>query len=314
MGTVALLDTRFYEGNAPSSFIKSYEGEAGRFGLIGCHTVDTVTRYCTLRFKFSNDAALSGLRLSLKTCGANQAQGFAVAVYISDEPEEYINRTGTAGSFARFTVGAEKDYEVEIPCEVLPGTHYLFLVPARGIGYNADVFAEGSSLGGSFLSVPSIMNEQAFRCDSSGTADENGLFISVRADVVWTAEEGSAALSCSYKVPGGVDCSPISLQSGIPRIIGGSLSPDSSLLVSLRLAYSSGGATKYKTASVTIPTRLWAFHIREGGRGAAFGKTAEADYELQLPPGWSIRLGGTALSEQLLIALLRAAEEGSSGS
>ena len=53
-----------------------------------------------------------------------------------------------------------------------------------------------------------------------------------------------------------------------------------------------------------VPSASVAFHLREGGTGAAFGKYAETDGELQLPASWRLRIGTAALSASDLSALL----------
>lgn len=40
-----------------------------------------------------------------------------------------------------------------------------------------------------------------------------------------------------------------------------------------------------------LPSQSWALHIRSGGLGAAFGKAAEADYQLQIPDTWEYYKG-----------------------
>lgn len=303
MSSISILQKQYYENGSPSTWLKNYNGASYSFGMIGRRQSGSVLHNCVVRLKFSIDTPVSAITLTLNTTGANSSS-FTVGCYVSASAEEYINYCGTSGSLTQFTVNSTHDYTVTIPIELYPGTYYLFLVPGSSAGYYADVFANQNSLSATFISVPSIISETAFRCDSSGTADENGMYILARAGVVWSGTAGSCTLKCRFKATGGAESGWYTMTPGQATILGGALSPDTSYTVTIQLEYANGGVTKTKIAAVTIPTRLWAFHLREGGRGAAFGKTAETDYELQLPAGWKIRIGNTALGEAQLAALL----------
>ena len=51
--------------------------------------------------------------------------------------------------------------------------------------------------------------------------------------------------------------------------------------------------------TVTIPTAAVAFHLKSGGRAAAFGKYAEHENTLELAADWDLRYKGKVLADYL---------------
>ena len=67
------------------------------------------------------------------------------------------------------------------------------------------------------------------------------------------------------------------------------ISPDRSYVALLVLTDSLGNTARYEE---NIPTEKVAFHLKEGGKGAAFGKAAETEGVLELAEDWHLKLTG----------------------
>ena len=106
---------------------------------------------------------------------------------------------------------------------------------------------------------------------------------------------GAWALACA--------AGAATVTSGTLSVFGGGLI-DTQYTYSARITLTDtlGQKTQYEC---DIPTAAVAFHLREGGSGAAFGKYAEAERELQLPATWLLRIGSATISEADIEALKR---------
>lgn len=151
---------------------------------------------------------------------------------------------------------------------------------------------------------PTLSTIEAFRCNAQGEESPSGTYISVKATANISSLGGlnSAELSVKYKEPGGEYGTAVTLSSGVPAIIGGGLISITSSYVLLITVVDL--LTMQAESEATIPTESVAFHIRNGGKGAAFGKYCEQDNRLELPEGWQIKIGSTTLSEAQLQSLL----------
>ena len=83
------------------------------------------------------------------------------------------------------------------------------------------------------------------------------------------------------------------LSSGVTGIISGSavISTDRSYVAKLVITDSLGNTAEFEDS---IPTERVAFHLKEGGNGAAFGKAAETEYVLELAEDWELKGGKKA--------------------
>ena len=83
------------------------------------------------------------------------------------------------------------------------------------------------------------------------------------------------------------------LSSGVTGIISGSavISADRSYVAKLVITDSLGNTAEFEDS---IPTERVAFHLKEGGNGAAFGKVAETEYVLELAEDWELKGGKKA--------------------
>ena len=139
--------------------------------------------------------------------------------------------------------------------------------------------------------VAPVMTEQAvFRCDSQGTADEDGTYFSVKATISYSPLNGQnvGVLTAAAAAAGGSYGTETTLTSGVVSLLS-SYSADTSYTVRIT-GYDTLGNTVYYYA--TIPTRKWAMKFRSNGRGVAFGKAAETNDLFEIAPDWDVKIGG----------------------
>lgn len=136
---------------------------------------------------------------------------------------------------------------------------------------------------------PKISGVSVYRCDSSGTADDDGTYYSVKATATVSSlnNQNTGTLTGALAAAGGSYGTAYSLTSGT-RAIKGTISADTSYSVKLTVTDSLGNTTTYYAR---IPTRKWAMKFRPTGNGVAFGKAAEYDNAFEVNPDWYIRHG-----------------------
>lgn len=121
---------------------------------------------------------------------------------------------------------------------------------------------------------PKLSGISVLRCDSAGTADSGGEYLKVRASAACSAVDGRNGVSLTVRIRpvGGAWGEPVTLESGVFTI----LPADSEVVYEGEFsAVDTLGSTK--TVTAMSGTGAVAFHLREGGQGAAFGKRAESD-------------------------------------
>lgn len=138
---------------------------------------------------------------------------------------------------------------------------------------------------------PAITSSSIFRCDSSGVADSSGAYISVTGTASVSSINGlnDYELQARYKPANGSWSGWYSLDSGDPKVIGGSLSPSTTYKVEIYLHDTP--MNNSATTSATVPTEDVTFNLKDGGKGAAFGKYAETDNLLDLASTWQLAQG-----------------------
>ena len=131
---------------------------------------------------------------------------------------------------------------------------------------------------------PRITNFNAYRCDSNGTADENGTYIKVEANwetdnpirqsvtgsgikIYWGTSESYSTVNIIYNLP--------TTNGSINKIIGGgNVSPEESYYVQIYV----NDVTGYnETAKYPIPTASYPIDIKKYGKGIAFGGVASEE-------------------------------------
>lgn len=152
---------------------------------------------------------------------------------------------------------------------------------------------------------PTITAMDVFRSDSQKAKDDDGNYLCAKCTAGCTSLNGknSVTLTGSYKQNGASSYgTETAMESGVYTLVNSTeVSNAVSYIVRLKATDALGNVTVYEQL---VSTKAVAFHLKSGGQGAAFGKLSEADNELELAPGWSLKIGNTVLSEAQLQALL----------
>ena len=138
--------------------------------------------------------------------------------------------------------------------------------------------------------LPSIVSSAVFRCESDGTPDDAGQFVSVYCQALCSDIGGRNALTVrvrSRRADGGWS-GYTTLENGAERVLSG-FAADASYEVELSAVDTLGGS---KAVVYDIATERAAFHLGDGGRSGAFGKFAEKDNTLEC--AWDAQFYGNA--------------------
>ena len=142
---------------------------------------------------------------------------------------------------------------------------------------------------------PALVGADLFRSDGEGTAADGGVHIAGVARARYSALGGlnSVTIKGYWKSVGGSYGAGETLTVGAVGLVTGDveISADRSYIALLVLTDSLGNSARYEE---NIPTEQVAFHLKEGGNGAAFGKAAETEYVLELAEDWELKGGKKA--------------------
>ena len=142
---------------------------------------------------------------------------------------------------------------------------------------------------------PALTGAMLYRADGDGAASDSGTHIAGRATANYSSigGENAAAIRGYWKAVGGSYGSGEALSSGVTGIISGNavISTERSYVAKLVITDSLGNTAEFEDS---IPTERVAFHLKEGGNGAAFGKAAETEYVLELAEDWELKGGKKA--------------------
>lgn len=124
---------------------------------------------------------------------------------------------------------------------------------------------------------PALSDLALYRSDEDGTANRAGLCIYAKATLSWSDIGGKN--SCSMKgyyrlQSGSYPAAGTEMTSGVGILLTVAAAATSTYVAKITAVDSLGNTAAYEA---TIPTDSVAFHIREGGQGAGFGKYAEED-------------------------------------
>lgn len=140
---------------------------------------------------------------------------------------------------------------------------------------------------------PALVGADLFRSDGEGAAADGGAHIAGVARVRYSELGGlnSVTLKGYWKSVGGGYGAGETLTVGAVGLVTGNveISADRSYVALLVLTDSLGNTARYEE---NIPTEKVAFHLKEGGKGAAFGKAAETEGLLELAEDWHLKLTG----------------------
>ena len=140
---------------------------------------------------------------------------------------------------------------------------------------------------------PVLVGADLFRSDAEGAAADSGTHIAGLASARFSGLGGlnSVTLKGYWKPVGANYGEGTALTVGTVGLVTGEveISTDRSYVALLVLTDSLGNSARYEE---NIPTEKVAFHLKEGGKGAAFGKAAETDGLLELAEDWHLKLSG----------------------
>lgn len=129
---------------------------------------------------------------------------------------------------------------------------------------------------------PTITGAQVYRSNASKAASDTGQYITAKATPGFTSLNGKnrATLTAKYKPVGGSYGSAVTLSSNTLTIINAStISTLTSYTVLLEVSDLLGYKATYEA---NVLSQSAAFHLKSGGKGAAFGKVSEKDNTLEI--------------------------------
>lgn len=150
--------------------------------------------------------------------------------------------------------------------------------------------------------APALVEADLFRADENAKESDSGTHIGgiAKAKVSDLGGKNTYTLKGCWKAVGGSYGSGTEMQSGTATLVTGEaeISVDKSYTAKIVLTDKLGNTASYEEI---IPTEKVAFHLRAGGKGAAFGKVAEQENVLELAEDWEMQ-GGKKVSAQSLQA------------
>lgn len=134
-------------------------------------------------------------------------------------------------------------------------------------------------------SSPSLSGVSTYRCNSGGTADEDGTYFRAYAGISFASCSGKNSVSCTvkYKASNGSSWTTAGALSSQTAAVfgGGGLNAETSYDVRYELS----DAFTTVTYDSYVSSAFFLMHFKRGGKGMAIGKTAETDnlFEVGLP-------------------------------
>lgn len=152
---------------------------------------------------------------------------------------------------------------------------------------------------------PTITDVSIYRSDSWKDQTDDGHYICAKGKAGCTSLNGknTVTLTGAYKQSGASEYgSEYPMQNETATLINRTeVSETVSYMVRLTATDRLGNSSYFEKV---VPTKAITFHLKAGGKGAAFGGYASADNTLELADGWKLKIGGTTLTEAQLISLL----------
>lgn len=154
---------------------------------------------------------------------------------------------------------------------------------SRGLTAWEDVAVELES-----YAPPMLVGAALYRADGEGAAADSGTHIAGLATAKFSSIGGrnTATIKGYWKSVGGSYGEGVTLPFGAVGLVTGDveIAADRSYTAKIVVTDSLGNSTEFEE---NIPTEQVAFHLKEGGKGAAFGKAAEQDELLDV--AWDAR-------------------------
>ena len=155
--------------------------------------------------------------------------------------------------------------------------------------------------------APTLAGIEVYRSDGQGTADDEGAYIALKATAAFAPLEGKNSLTLQgrYRAVAGAWSDWTAMAQGEMTLLGGALLSTASYEAQIQAVDGVGNAANY---TQRIPTAQVAFHLKEGGQGAAFGMYQEKDKRLSIPGDWKYYRGDEDM-EATLKELIQTAQE-----
>lgn len=173
-------------------------------------------------------------------------------------------------------------------------TFYVYVKDGRGrtsnevsVTISVDAYSE-----------PNVVSTTAYRCNSSGIADEEGTYAKIGITATYSNITGnSMTINSKYYAstsPSTKTTAVDNMTSGTEYLIGGgALSSSTTYYIEYTLTDTVGSTV---TVNVLVQTASYSIHVKNGGAGVAFGKTSEVSNAVEINPGWNMYYKGNVVA------------------
>ena len=259
--------------------------------LVGTKTVTfTATVPQSMKPALTNGwAAVSYDNSGTKASGiAAWVQGYSKAKAVFNGSKVTCKQGASIAKYAVTYLGKtveESPYRTET-ISTTSATVRCTVTDSRGLTAWEDVTVELES-----YAPPTLVGAALYRADGEGAAADSGTHIAGLATAKFSSigERNTATIKGYWKSVGGSYGEGVTLPFGAVGLVTGDveIAGDRSYTAKIVVTDSLGNSTEFEE---NIPTEQVAFHLKEGGQGAAFGKAAEQDELLDV--AWDARFQG----------------------
>ena len=259
--------------------------------LVGTKTVTfTATVPQSMKPALTNGwAAVSYDNSGTKASGiAAWVQGYSKAKAVFNGSKVTCKQGASIAKYAVTYLGKtveESPYRTET-ISTTSATVRCTVTDSRGLTAWEDVTVELES-----YAPPTLVGAALYRADGEGAAADSGAHIAGLATAKFSSIGGrnTATIKGYWKSVGGSYGEGVTLPFGAVGLVTGDveIAGDRSYTAKIVVTDSLGNSTEFEE---NIPTEQVAFHLKEGGQGAAFGKAAEQDELLDV--AWDARFQG----------------------
>ena len=259
--------------------------------LVGTKTVTfTATVPQSMKPALTNGwAAVSYDNSGTKASGiAAWVQGYSKAKAVFNGSKVTCKQGASIAKYAVTYLGKtveESPYRTET-ISTTSATVRCTVTDSRGLTAWEDVTVELES-----YAPPMLVGAALYRADGEGAAADSGTHIAGLATAKFSSigERNTATIKGYWKSVGGSYGEGVTLPFGAVGLVTGDveIAGDRSYTAKIVVTDSLGNSTEFEE---NIPTEQVAFHLKEGGQGAAFGKAAEQDELLDV--AWDARFQG----------------------
>ena len=242
----------------------------------GSTKIGSATKNFTLSVPASVTPEISSLTVTAANDEAVLGQAFAVSLSRAQWTCEAVPGDGAtiksyAFNFATLTGAASSGTTGVLP-SAGSFTPSITVTDSRG---RKDTFT-GDPITVHPYAFPVIPTSSAERCNDAGTADESGTRVAVLLSATCSPIGGinSVTLRARSRATGGLWSDYTSLTQDVRQLLSGVFSAQASYQVELSAVDALNNET---VVQITIPTAEVTLHLRDGGKGAAFGKYAEKE-------------------------------------